>query len=1673
MRKFVPGWLVLSLWAAACDPIVDSSPRAVNNDPDGDGLTSEQEQALGLDPDKADSDDDGLLDGQEWALGTDPLKPDTDGDGYTDAVEIGDGSDPKDPDSVPDLSDNVVVEPPDGGGSGGGGGGSGASEPNTVLLTAPDEKSKETSVEFTFDSNLTDTTFECRLDGNTFNACDTPKVYSGIAEGDHVFEVRAVSDGLKDQSPASYAFTIDRTAPQLLDLVLPLPVTNVAAPIEFALSETGQAECTLVFFPTGFALPQQSSGTCDSPFDWDRGEGNYSLQINTVDDLGNELPVPFPWNWVLDQTPPVVDIESSPTGTIYMTPARVQFATDEVGALTYCTVTVNMVAGEPQLCLNPLDITDETIGFYSVAITAVDPAGNVGNPAYTGTWRYEPDLDAPVCLDCFDLTELYAPFVSSVTVDIALNPVDVNDPVEVLFTQGVANPVTWVRSDTLAQLTLTAGDGNKWIEFSLRDPVGNVSGPFGVSVTVDTGAPGCSPCLSSNFGNLVSAYTVAFTFDVSDATPVQMRVGGHVVGAGSWQSFSSARNLVFPSADSQYTATVEYRDAAHNTSGPYAYALTIDTTAPAVPALSATAASRSVDLQWTSSPGASAYLLEARKGSSGAFTAYTSAGTSPITLTSTQVTLTGLTNGDTWHFRVRARDQVGNRSGYSSTQIVVPVPAAPVAVTGFATELSVHLAWQPVTHAQGYRVYYGYSSGSTSGTGLALNSPFDVTMAQLTLGLGSQAHAGVPTWFRVVARENGVSSAYSASVKLVPESWEASSLGAIGGEWTALLDLTGDGVREWAQLAVSGPVARLSIHHGATQAVLGFAELDYAGPATALAIACVDCLDGRGRLLATGFSQSRSGTGDGEVLLWDIQHFTPHFWNAITSGESQAYGFGKPLLPAGDVDGDGYDEFWVAATRATTVNGILSGKIYAVSTASGDSVLELDGPVPSGYAGRALYVIDDISGDGVSDLVASASIFGTPSFVVIDGMTTALIAGYFGDATASTFFGSVVLSRDMAVIVSDPGYDNGDGMVWVSDGAALVELMRGGGGLSGVGIDLALGGDWDFDGIDDLYVAIADCGGGQGCWRAISSSGMSIDDLPAVGSSAGLARRFMPDSLLRGQQWLVQLGNALWRYRTSQATAQPWSAVPDSSRDAFQMEAASAQLEYSAIGSVVGSGVYQPGVGTQLWDTLTYSWSDGRNMYARPVSVQAPRVAQFLSIGSSGAEQGMAMAMLPDLDADGVAEVAIGSPGFGSKAGRIKFIRASDGMDSTVAPVDGAASARWGHALVRVTDVSGDGVPDLVVGSAGTGTALGTVSLLDSSTMTSIWNFTPDSTNATNTEFGASVHFVPELGALIVARPLVGEVWALDPGTGDEVWHSSNLGSTGAYPNSVARAVVVVPDRNSDGVWDLAVGVWKSSPAKVVILSGASGVVLQTINDLVGSNTGFGLGLLPVYPGAGASPDLLVGAPLATASAGAVAQVTLAGSLQQTLTASSSRELGTALWPVCDARQSARVEAGSPARSGNTGAVYWLDFAAPSVPSYFALESDDGGTFRLGSVRVCPVLAADSIVYGSDRAVSTGALHLEMTSSVAPPAPTSAQFAAAVAGGSVSLAWTAVAGASGYEVVGWRNGQGPQTLATVGNVTGTVLGPYPADTSLQMAVRPILPGSSRGALSRILGVSIP
>jgi penicillin-binding protein 1A len=84
--------------------------------------------------------------------------------------------------------------------------------PDTRIESSPSQRTSKRTARFRFSASSgsgSAVRFECRLDEGSYRSCQSPRRYTGLARGSHVFRVRAIgSGGRRDRSPATYRWTI-------------------------------------------------------------------------------------------------------------------------------------------------------------------------------------------------------------------------------------------------------------------------------------------------------------------------------------------------------------------------------------------------------------------------------------------------------------------------------------------------------------------------------------------------------------------------------------------------------------------------------------------------------------------------------------------------------------------------------------------------------------------------------------------------------------------------------------------------------------------------------------------------------------------------------------------------------------------------------------------------------------------------------------------------------------------------------------------------------------------------------------------------------------------------------------------------------------------------------------------------------------------------------------------------------------------------------------------------------------------------------------------------------------------------------------------------------------------------------------------------------------------------
>jgi hypothetical protein len=160
----------------------------------------------------------------------------------------------------------------------------------------------------------------------------------------------------------------------------------------------------------------------------------------------------------------------------------------------------------------------------------------------------------------------------------------------------------------------------------------------------------------------------------------------------------------------------------------------------------------------------------------------------------------------------------------------------------------------------------------------------------------------------------------------------------------------------------------------------------------------------------------RALSGLDGLMQWEVFGFTP-------------FGrLGSSFLILGDVNGDGYDEFSTGLDTAGTQGRIDNGYLQTHSTKTGMMLWRFDGTTSGEQLGKVTLLVEDISGDGISDIVVSSHL--------------ADVAG-FGD------------NGKITAIASSYGYQ-----LWSAHGDSNRELL---------GRDMRAASDIDGDGIKDLY----------------------------------------------------------------------------------------------------------------------------------------------------------------------------------------------------------------------------------------------------------------------------------------------------------------------------------------------------------------------------------------------------------------------------------------------------------------------------------------------------------------------------------------------------------------------------------------------------------------------------
>jgi len=167
--------------------------------------------------------------------------------------------------------------------------------PETIINSYPLSLTNQVQANFTFSSSEENSTFECKINDENWQACSSLQQYSNLLDGSHTFQVRAkdINQNI-DPTPAQYQWAIDSTSPQTEILIHPPSLTNQdQANFTFSSNEGNSTfECK---------INENEWENCQSPKIYnDLFEGEYTFLVRAKDLNGNLEISPPQYSWQID-----------------------------------------------------------------------------------------------------------------------------------------------------------------------------------------------------------------------------------------------------------------------------------------------------------------------------------------------------------------------------------------------------------------------------------------------------------------------------------------------------------------------------------------------------------------------------------------------------------------------------------------------------------------------------------------------------------------------------------------------------------------------------------------------------------------------------------------------------------------------------------------------------------------------------------------------------------------------------------------------------------------------------------------------------------------------------------------------------------------------------------------------------------------------------------------------------------------------------------------------------------------------------------------------------------------------------------------------------------------------------------------------------------------------------
>jgi methionine-rich copper-binding protein CopC len=422
-------------------------------------------------------------------------------------------------------------------------------------------------------------------------------------------------------------------------------------------------------------------------------------------------------------------------------------------------------------------------------------------------------------------------------------------------------------------------------------------------------------------------------------------------------------------------------------------------------------------------------------------------------------------------------------------------------------------------------------------------------------------------------------------------------------------------------------------------------------------------------------------------------------------GAGNSY-LGFTVSGAGDVNGDGFDDYLVGAhgTPSTfVVYGNASG--LGVDLTGGTIAASKGFRISGGYSsGYSVSGVGDVNGDGLADVLVGTYTHtaGTAAYVVYGNSTgTSVVIDPSQNIASSLGFRiSGGAGTYLGYTLSGAGDVNGDG---------LADLVVGAPGTGGVPVMYVVYGRAGSAGVNLASATIAASDGFK-VTSPVNSGFSSMVSGAGDVNGDGLADVIVGANII---------GSAFVVYGNSTGTAADVTSSTIAAGSGFKIVTAqganSFGLSVSGAGDVNGDGLADVMVGDKVNNSVYVVYGNTTGATVNINSTGGIAASNGFRIAATSGSFGYSVSGVGDVNGDGLADVLVGPVQnvgyayvvYGNASGTTVNISSDGSINASNGfKVTGSSTGYFAYSLSGAGDINGDGLSDLIMGSLGNGYSL-------------------------------------------------------------------------------------------------------------------------------------------------------------------------------------------------------------------------------------------------------------------------------------------------------------------------------------------------------------------------------